>query len=131
MDESRNLGAFEVKLSGGEITTRDDLAEIVEYARKKYLNVVLITNMSRLSDDLYNCINKYGVSRIEVTLFSLNEDIHDKFVGVKGALNKTLQNISMLKSLGVDILIKIWVIKSNINELDEMIDYFQTERVWF
>lgn len=87
--------------------------------------------MSRLSDDLYNCINKYGVSRIEVTLFSLNEDIHDKFVGVKGALNKTLQNISMLKSLGVDILIKIWVIKSNINELDEMIDYFQTERVWF
>ena len=120
----REMGAYDIKFSGGEITLRDDLSEIIQHARKKYLNVVLLNNMYKLDRNVIDCIKEYGIGSIETTIFSLQEDIHDEFVGVKGALKATLNNIHMLKLIGINILVKTWVIKKNFHELETMSEFF-------
>lgn len=125
IESAKKCGLFELKLSGGELMLHKDICEIIEFARKNYLNVVLLSNMTILSQEVIECIKKYQVSRVETTIFSLDDDVNDSFVGVKGSLKKTLNNIAILKSLGVDILVKIWAIKSNINELENMKSHFE------
>lgn len=81
IDEAKQLGAFQLRLTGGEITLRDDLPEIIEYARKKYLDVILLSNMSRLSPALYECIKKYSVTQLGhfiVKLIVLVEEVRDE-----------------------------------------------------
>ncbi len=126
IDDARKLGAFELKLSGGEVTLYPQLEKIITYARKKYLNVILLSNMSMLSEPVFSCIQKYGITGVEVTLFSLRDSIHDEFVGSKGALQRSLKNIQKLKNLGIDILVKTWAIKSNFHELESMREYFES-----
>lgn len=127
IDDGRNLGLFEIKLSGGEITLHKRLVDIIKYSRQKYINVILLTNLYKLDNSLIECIKEYGVERVEITLFSLNEKVHDDFVGLKGALKKTLNNIDILKKIGVNILVKTWAIKSNLDELKFMQKYFKSK----
>lgn len=127
INEARALGAYQIRLSGGEITTRKDLHEIIKYAREKYLSVVLLTNLSVLNHNVYECIQEYGVESVEVTLFSSHAEVHDSFVGVLGAFEKTLSNLRRLKELGVKITVKTGVIKSNFKELTEMKLFFENE----
>lgn len=131
IDDARKLGAFELRLSGGEVTIYPKLPEIIKYAREKYMNVTLLSNMCLLPDELLNCINKYGISNIETTIFSLENKKHDAFVQYNGALKKTLKNIFTLKEMGVDILVKTWAIRSNFDELEAMKDYFYGHNIRF
>lgn len=124
IDDSRSLGAYELRLSGGEVTTSPHLGKIIQYARERYMDVTLLSNMSRLDNDVLNCIKKYGISHVETTLFSTKSTVHDNFVNSKGALENSIKNLKILRELGVDILIKIWAIKSNYNELEEIVEYY-------
>lgn len=126
IDELREMGVYELKLSGGEPTIRSDLSDIIAYARKKYMSVILLTNMSFLSEELFAIIKKYGLQRVETTLFSMNPQIHDSFVGVPNAFSNTMDNLLRLKELNVDILVKTWAISSNINDLEKMKLYFES-----
>lgn len=80
--------------------------------------------MYKLDRNVIDCIKEYGIGSIETTIFSLQEDIHDEFVGVKGALKATLNNIHMLKLIGINILVKTWIIKKNFHELETMSEFF-------
>ena len=80
--------------------------------------------MYKLDRNVIDCIKEYGIGSIETTIFSLQEDIHDEFAGVKGVLKATLNNIHMLKLIGINILVKTWVIKKNFHELETMSEFF-------
>lgn len=127
INEARKLGAYQLRLSGGEITIHKDLHEIIEYARKQYLSVVLLTNLFILKQNVYECIAEYGVERVEVTMFSSHAEVHDAFVGVSGAFEKSLANLRRLKECGVQITVKAGVIKSNFQELTEMQLFYENE----
>lgn len=124
IDDARRLGAFSIRLSGGEAMLHPDLEEIITYARRKYMRVSILSNMSVMSERIYECIKRYGVESIEVTIFSLKDLVHDSFVGREGALQQTLKNIERIRKLGIDVLVKTWAIKSNFNELEHMREYF-------
>ena len=125
LQELRSLGTYEVKFSGGEPTLMEDLPKIIACARKLGFSVVLLTNLSNLSENLIETINHYGISRVETTLFSNDEQVHDQFVQKKGAFNRTLNNLVRLKEMNVNILVKTWALKSNIDKLIDMSLFFE------
>ena len=131
IDDARALGALCIRLSGGEVTIYPYLDQVIAYARKRHMSVSLLSNMSMMSDKVFSCIEHYGLDSVEVTLFSHKDLIHDTFVGSPGSLQRTLRNIKKLKDLGIDILVKTWAIKSNINELEEMREFFVSQGYYF
>lgn len=124
IDDARKLGAYELRLSGGEVTTSPYLGNIIRYARERYMNITLLSNMSKLEPDVIACIERYGINNVETTLFSTNSSIHDCFVKSPGAWEKSINNLKILKDLGVSVLIKIWAVKSNYDELDSIVAYY-------
>ena len=46
IDDARKLGAYELRLSGGEVTTSPHLGNIIRYARKRYMNITLFLSVS-------------------------------------------------------------------------------------
>lgn len=125
IDDAKALGAFEIKLSGGEAMLHPDVVEIVHYIRRKYMNVIFLSNISILGEKMIDCIRRYGISKVETTVFSIKDAVHDEFVGVPGALRRTLHNIKILRDMGVEVLVKTWAVKSNVGELEEMEKFFK------
>lgn len=115
IDDARELGCFKIILSGGEATLHKKFIEIVEYIRSKRMSVEIFTNGQRLYDnpDLLSRLIKTYPYRIGLSMYSLNEDTHEKITSIKGSHNKTFNVIKKLRENNINIQIKNFLLNIN------------------
>lgn len=80
----------QVTFTGGEPTRRDDLVELVAYAKK--LVTRLNTNGINLTEDLCNQLFRASLDCVQVTFYSYDPFVHNQLVGAK-MYDKTLSGI--------------------------------------
>ena len=88
-----NNGGVDVKLTGGEISMRSDLLDIIDYGYSLGLHLELLTNGTLWSQDLVNQVaNKISVVQISIDGYS--EEENAKIRG-KNNLEKALYTVDM------------------------------------
>lgn len=111
--EARELGALNVTLTGGEIFLREDIMDLILYARECYMRVFLMSNASLLTEEIIKQLKMLGIAEFSTTLFSMKESIHDAITQRKGSQRKTIENIMLLKKYGIPVTIKIPLMEEN------------------
>lgn len=117
--------ASNVKLTGGEITVRPDLPEIVSYARELgFVNICIETNGRRFSDkDYAKRIIESGASNFFISIHGHKPDIHDRVTGVAGSFEETFRGIDNLVKLGQkNIDMNVVITSFNYSHLPEIIE---------
>ena len=102
-----------------------DFIKIVEYARSKRMSVEIFTNGQTLYDNtelLNKLIELYPYS-IGLSLYSLNEETHDKITSVKGSYHKTLSVIEKLREKNISVEIKNFLLNTNCKDCISVKDY--------
>ncbi|MEM4736658.1 MAG: radical SAM protein [Nitrososphaeria archaeon] len=130
LDNLRNnkpVPTYAVQLSGGEPTLRDDLPEIVRYAKKIGIRHVEVnTNGVRLARDIdyLKELIDAGVSTFYLSFDSLNREAYIKMKGAD-LLDIKLKAIENLRSLGHESLVLVpTVVKGiNDNEIGALIEF--------
>ena len=115
IDDARELGVFKIAFSGGESTLHKNFIEIVEYARKKRMSVEIFTNGQTLYDNpqLFDRLLKTYPYRVDLSMYSLNEDTHEKITSVKGSHKKTFNVIKKLRENNINVQIKNFLLNIN------------------
>lgn len=116
----REMGVFEITLTGGEIFLRNDIIDIILKAREMGFNLYLYTNVSLLNERIIKKLSSMYISRISCTIFSLDKDIHDSITGVKGSLYNSLKNINLLKKYNIPLELKVPITKLNNSSYKEI-----------
>lgn len=115
IDEAYNLGCFKMTFSGGEATLHSRFLDIIKYAKEKHISVEVFTNGIRLYEDaeLYNQLLKLFPYRVGISLYSTNENTHEKVTAVKGSFEKTYSVINKLRNDNVNVQIKNFLLNIN------------------
>ena len=115
IDEAYDLGINNVRISGGECTLSRDFIKIIRYIRQKYLSYSFVTNGQMLYEDesLFNEIINTYPNNIKISLYSMEENVHDFITGVKGSHYKTLNVINRLKKHNINVTIACFLMKYN------------------
>lgn len=121
--ELRNQNAFDVIFTGGEVLLREDLLDIVLFARKLGFRVSILSNASLLTEELAKDLSKTYISSFSSTIFSLDENIHDEITSVKGSLNAALRGLAFLKKYGVPVEVKTPILQSNNNSYEKVAEF--------
>lgn len=79
IDRCRAAGVTQVTFTGGEPTMRDDLFELIDYAR--WFVTRLNTNGIRLTRDYCDRLRAVSLDSVQITFYSSDEAIHDELVG--------------------------------------------------
>ncbi|MBQ3300892.1 MAG: radical SAM protein, partial [Eggerthellaceae bacterium] len=79
IDNCRTAGVTQLTFTGGEPTMRDDLFELIEYAR--WFVTRLNTNGIRLTRDYCKRLRAASIDSVQITFYSSDEAIHDELVG--------------------------------------------------
>lgn len=85
----------------------------------------------RSKDELYifmNELKSVGIKLIDFTFYGLNE-YHDSFSGRKGDFNLMLNSLNVALDIGIKVEIGIPALKSNLNQLESLVDYFNNKNV--
>lgn len=116
LDELKEAGAFELTFTGGEIFLRNDIFDIIAYARRIGFKVILFTNVSLLNEEKIKKLKNMFVSQISCTVFSMNEKTHDYITGINGSLKRALKNIDYILNEKIPLEIKTIITNINYNE---------------
>lgn len=129
IDDIYEMGVFFVTLSGGEIFVRRDLKNIIEYITSKGMVVNLLTNAMLIDDGDIAMIKNNNVQKIGISLYSIDEDVHDKITGVQGSCEKTKNAIQKLKDIGIAININCVLMEENYRQYKVVHKYCQDNKL--
>lgn len=123
LEDFRNIGIHKIIYTGGEIFTRRDAVEIIEYTRSQGFLVSVLSNASLISDEIAHRLRRCYISGFSMTVFSMNEDVHDGITGVKGSLKRALRGAQLMKANGNSVWIKSPVLKDNMRDIKGVQNY--------
>jgi MoaA/NifB/PqqE/SkfB family radical SAM enzyme len=121
--ELAELGIFAIYFTGGEPFIRPDFLDILDFAQRNRLAIMLNTNGWFINEPIAKYLKQLGVRKVRVSLDGASTDTHDQFRNTKGAFNHAISAIRSLLAAGIPhVSIVTAVTAHNINEVDEIID---------
>jgi cyclic pyranopterin phosphate synthase len=118
------FGVEAVKITGGEPLMRKDIKAIIKGLREiqKLKDISLVTNAKLLTEDLAFELKEAGLTRVNISLPSLNPIIYKKITG--GEINGALRGVEAAIKAGLTpVKINMVVLKGlNDCEIDSMIE---------
>lgn len=113
LEQARTLGALKLTLSGGELFLRPDIVEILQHARRLNYYIKLKTHGGTVTERLADTLKTIGIGRVDISLYALDDDVHDAITRRKGSLVRTLRGIDRLKARGIDVRVNCVVMEPN------------------
>jgi MoaA/NifB/PqqE/SkfB family radical SAM enzyme len=112
-----------VVLTGGEVTLREDLLELVRYARTLgYTTIQLQTNGRRLSYKPYvRALVAAGVTEVSPALHGSSPETHDRLTRSRGAFQQVVHGIENVRDAGLPVISNSVVVESNYREMPDLV----------
>ena len=128
IDQFAENQGLHVTLSGGEMLLHKDILEIIRYCREKDMMISILSNLMALRDDQIPVIKEANVSAVQVSLYSMNPEIHDYITTIKGSFAKTKRAIEKLVAADIPVMISCPVMKANRESYKDVLKYAQSLR---
>lgn len=120
--EMREIGAWEVSIAGGEPLIREDFFEILDLAYENYLTVFISTNGLMLNRENLRRLKSYKSLQLKVSFEGTNKVEYEEVRG-KGTYGKFKKNLDLLKELGFPFMLRLTLMKGNIDKLEDFIRF--------
>lgn len=120
LDQLEKAGVLEVRINGGEPFTHSNISRILQALETKRFRKVLLTNGTLLTDAFTDQLKKAMVTPT-ISLDDVESSGHDEFRGQKGAFQKTLSGIKILKEHNIHFGINCCLHSKNLNKIKQLI----------
>ncbi|MBR4110807.1 MAG: radical SAM protein [Clostridia bacterium] len=117
LDRCRKIGIPQITFTGGEPTMREDLPELIDYA--KWFVTRLNTNGVKLTKELCKRLYDASLDSVQITLYSSDEQEHNTLVGANN-FQSTVDGIKNAIEAGLNISINTPLCKVNANYLNTL-----------
>jgi len=123
IDQIAGLGTRVLILSGGEPLMRADIFELAAYARQCGLHVSMGTSGILIDDEVAIRMKEAGIRKAAISLDSTDPAMHDRFRGLPGAWNRTVEGIRACLRQGIGVLVNITILRENYRQVAEIISF--------
>jgi MoaA/NifB/PqqE/SkfB family radical SAM enzyme len=130
-DQADELGFFEFDLQVGELLLRPDLLfSTLEAIKPERFYLYLTTNGFYLDKKMAKKLADARVSRISVSIDSMDEKTHDEIRGRKDSWKRAIQALKYVREYGMDPYLNITVGHYNVNDENfrNLLDYSKKEK---
>ena len=123
IDQLKKINAGMVLFSGGEPLLRNDLFELIDYAKKNNVKCALSTNGTLITEKTAKDLKATGIIYAGISIDG-NEKVHNRFRG-DGSFKKSIQGITNCKKAGIPVGIRFTVNKLNYKSLPDIFDIIE------
>ncbi len=109
-------------LTGGEPLLRPDLFHLIRRATDIGFYCVLGSHGGLLDESVVHRLKESGLKGVGVSVDAVEAEAHDKFRGIRGAWQKTMNGITVMRKLDLDFLVETTVTPHNVDEIEQIAD---------
>lgn len=128
MEDLKRFRVPALILSGGEPLLRPDLFEIAARSKALGFHTALSTNGTLIDRPMAGRIAAAGFDYVGISLDGLG-DTHDRFRKMKGAFERSLAALRMLRDLGVKVGVRFTLTRDNAGDFEPLLDLVEAERI--
>ncbi len=123
IDQINELGTMSLTISGGECFLHKEIDNFLKYAKSKDFNISILTNATLLTDKQIDLIKELEVSLVQVSVYSMNPEIHDFITKLPGSHKKTITNIEKMVKADIPVQISCPVMKINMEGYKDVLQW--------
>lgn len=121
LDDFHSLGGMFLHLTGGEVMVHRHFLEIVRHARALGMALKISSNGSRVDAGVADDLVRLGVGYVGVSLYGATPETAERVARKKGAFETAIQGIRLLAAQGIQVRLKIPVVRGNYHDVPERV----------
>jgi MoaA/NifB/PqqE/SkfB family radical SAM enzyme len=129
LEQCKNMNLLHVTLSGGEPMMHNNFSDFLKKCNEYNFSVNVLSNLTLLNNEIIEEMKRNCLLSVQVSLYSMDPNIHDAITQIKGSFGKTKNAILKLKENDVPMQISCPIMKQNINCYNDVIDWGKTHNI--
>jgi radical SAM protein with 4Fe4S-binding SPASM domain len=113
LEQCKEMGLLSLTLSGGEPMLHKNFCEFLRKCKEYDFSVNVLSNLTMLDDEIIAEMKTNRLSSVQVSLYSMNHEIHDAITQLKGSFEKTKNAILKLIENDIPLQISCPTMKQN------------------
>jgi len=129
LEQCKEIGLLNLTLSGGEPMIHKNFCEFLRKCKEYDFSVNILSNLTLLDDEIIAEMKANSLSSVQVSLYSMNPEIHDEITQMKGSFEKTKNAILKLIENDIPLQISCPTMKQNKNCYVDVINWVKKHKV--
>ncbi|MBL7069705.1 MAG: radical SAM protein [Candidatus Omnitrophica bacterium] len=106
LDQLAAAGCLNLGFTGGEPFLRNDIFDILRYAKTKGFNIIVLTNGTLITPKKADSLKELGLNKIDISFHASDKEIFDWFTKTPGTYKKVLNAVKLLRDRGIEVYFK-------------------------
>ncbi len=120
LDQLKEIGCFYLGFTGGEPFIREDIIEILWYAKRCGFELIIYTNGLLIDEEIVEQLERLRPNKVDITIPAMSKGAFERISGVSGSRDKVFRAIDLLYKKGVNLGFKSCLLKENESEIKEI-----------
>lgn len=129
LKQCKNMRLLHLTLSGGEPMLHKNFCDFLRKCREYDFSVNVLSNLTLLNDEIIKELKANPLLGVQVSLYSMNSNIHDEITQMKGSFEKTKNSILKLVENDIPLQISCPIMKQNKNCYDDVIKWAKKYKI--
>lgn len=127
--QCRDMKLLHMTISGGEPMLHKNFCNFLQRCNKYNFSVNVLSNLTLLDDKIINEMRANPLLGVQVSLYSMNPEIHDEITQMKGSFEKTKNAILKLIENDIPLQISCPIMKHNKDCYNDVIEWARNHNV--
>jgi radical SAM protein with 4Fe4S-binding SPASM domain len=123
LDQLADIGCFYLGFTGGEPFIREDILDILWYAKRLGFEIIIYTNGFLIDEEIAKQLSLLRPNKVDITIPGMSRVAFERISGVSGSRDKVFKAIDLLHKKGVNLGFKACVLKENEKEISQIQDF--------
>jgi len=115
LEQCQEMGVLDLTLSGGEPFLHPQFCDFLRRAKSYDFSVSILSNLTLLNDEIVAVMKAGRLTSIQVSLYSMESEIHDAITQMPGSFEKTKNAILKLIESDIPVQVSCPIMKQNKN----------------
>ena len=129
LEQCKNMNLLHLTISGGEPMLHKNLCDFLKKCREYDFSVNVLSNLTILDNKIIKEMKANPLLGVQVSLYSMNSDIHDEITQMKGSFEKTKNSILKLIENDIPLQISCPIMKQNKNCYEDVIKWAKKNNI--
>jgi radical SAM protein with 4Fe4S-binding SPASM domain len=130
LEQCKEMNLLHLTLSGGEPMMHKNFCDFLKKCKEYDFSVNILSNLSLLNNEIITEMKMNRLLGVQVSLYSMNSNIHDEITQMNGSFEKTKNAILKLIENDIPLQISCPIMKQNKDCYDDVLDWAKNNNIY-